>query len=97
MQRERETGRTPFKCYSSVSGQKDRGLLSTAGDEKQAHVCFMSTYCSVCVLVWDSYSTGVNILAPQSEAPILQAIKQAIITYIAVAEKMRKRNTLLYI
>lgn len=47
--RERETGRTPFKCYSSVTGQKDRGLLSTAGDEKQAHVCFMSTCCSVCV------------------------------------------------
>lgn len=39
---------TSLKCYSSVSGHKDRGLLSIAGDEKQARVCVSCPHVRLC-------------------------------------------------
>lgn len=71
---------TSSKCYSSVSGCKDRWLLSIAGDEKQVCVSTCSLFCAVCWWLI-LYTAGLNVqglLGSAVRGPLLQAIKQAI-------------------
>ncbi len=91
MQREKQAECiTSLKCYSSVSGGKDRWLRPIAGDEKQACVCgFPHALSSACVLVCGSYRTlqGWAFGACwdlQSEVPLLQAIKQVFMLLLSL-------------
>lgn len=65
---------TSLKCYSSVSGHKDRGLLSIAGECMYVRVC----WCATRTLQGWTYKPCWDL---QSEVALLQAIKQAIIIY----------------